>query len=343
MSLEIEGSDSYKKIEKRIVLLNLLKQYYGAGGNLYDFDTGDVPVRQLIAFMSDEGYPRRLVDAEHVLKKIDTEIIELEAKKKNMRLQEMEDRNLNSLLIITSWTKLINTPTKGVYLNRPVVDLRRDTIIMLTDETQTFKELTDERIAVIFGPGIYYTEFAVDKGNYLEDYFEINGVCLPLDLLGKIYTAEKIYHSDKIDATITEVSTILPFHILEQAETVQTYVRGIISRNVFHPNKNALDKFNEHINDPTSYLSKDGFKIMSAHPLWYNKLLVESDQVYRTGSGKRAYSTAGIGSLSSKVHKLKPIMFSTPNKERDQLERISEIVKQYREMGMKLLKAWVPS
>jgi hypothetical protein len=82
---------------------------------------------------------------------------------------------------------------------------------------------------------------------------------------------------------------------------------------------------------------------MSAHPLWYNKLLVESDQVYRTGSGKRAYSTAGIGSLSSMVHKLKPIMFSTPNKEKDQLERITEIVKQYKEMGSKLLKAWIPS
>ena len=343
MSLDIEDSDVYRKINKRIALLELLKQYYGTGGNLYDFDTGDIPVRQLIAFMTDEGYPRRLLEAEHVLKKIDTEIIELQSKKKGMRLQEMEDRNLNSLLIITSWTKLINTPTKGVYLKRPVVDLRRDTIIMLTDETQTFKEITDERISVIFGPGIYFTEFAVDKGNYLEDYFEINGVCLPLDLLGKIYTAEKIYHSDKIDATITEVSTILPFHILEQAESVQTYVRGIISRNVFHPNKKALEKFNQHINDPTSYLPEDGFKIMSAHPLWYNKLLVESDQVYRTGSGKRAYSTAGIGSLSSMVHKLKPILFSTPNKEKEQLERISEIVKQYKEMGMKLLQAWIPT
>ncbi|MBY9000288.1 MAG: hypothetical protein KGD64_05195 [Candidatus Heimdallarchaeota archaeon] len=343
MTLEIEDSDSYKKITHKIALLELLKQYYGSGGNLYDFDSGDIPVRQLIAFMSDEGYPRRLVDAEHVLKRVDTEIIELESKKKNMRLQEMEDRHLNSLLIITSWTKLINTPTMGVYLNRPVVDLRRDTIIMLTDETQTFKEITDERISVIFGPGIYYTEFAVDKGNYLEDYFEINGVCLPLDILGKIYTAEKIYRSDKIDATITEVSTILPFHIIEQAETVQTYVRGIISRNVFHPNKNAIDKFNQHISDPSSYQAESGFKIMSAHPLWYNKLLVESDAVYRTGSGKRAFSTAGIGSLSSMVHKLKPILFSAPNKEKDQLERITEIVKQYREMGMNLLQKWIPS
>ncbi|MHA1592906.1 MAG: hypothetical protein ACTSUP_10625, partial [Candidatus Heimdallarchaeaceae archaeon] len=93
MSLEVEDSDAYKKIEKRIALLELLKQYYGSGGNLYDFDSGDVPVRQLIAFMSDEGYPRRLVEAEHVLKRVDTEIIELESKKKNMRLQEMEDRH----------------------------------------------------------------------------------------------------------------------------------------------------------------------------------------------------------------------------------------------------------
>ena len=343
MSLKVEDSDEYKKIQKRIDLLQLLKQYYGSGANFYDFDTGEIPLRELIAFMADEGYPRRLPETEHILKRVDDEIISLENSKKGMRLQEIDDRNLNSLLIITSWTKLIGTSNKGVFLDRPVMDLRRDTIVMLTDETQTFKELTDERIAVIFGPGIYYSEFAVDRGNYLEDSLEINGICLPLDLLGKIYTADKIYHSDKIDATITEVSTILPFHIIEQSETVQTYVKGIISRNVIHPNKSALEKFNQHIMDPVSYSKSDGFKIMSAHPLWYNKLLVEPDYEYRTGSGKKAYSTAGIGSLSGMVHKIKPIIFSSPQKERDQLDRIEEIVKQYREMGFHLLKAWIPS
>ncbi len=343
MTLKVEDSKEYNAIQRRIELLELLKQYYGSGANFYDFETGEIPLRDLIAFMSDEGYPRRLPETEHVLKRIDEEILDLQNKKKEMRLHEIETRNLNSLLIITSWTKLLNTPTKGVYLDKPVTDLRRDTIVMLTDETLTFKELTDERIAIIFGPGIYYTEFAVDRGNYLEDYLEINGVCLPLNLLGKIYTADKIYHSDKIDATITEVSTILPFHIIEQTETVQTYVKGIISRNVFLPNKIALEKFNQHIMEPSSYQVSEGFKIMSAHPLWFNKLLVESDNIYRTGSGKRAYSTAGIGSLSGTVHKLKPTIFSSPQIEREQLERISEIVKQYREMGLALLKAWIPS
>ena len=343
MSLKIEDSNEYKDIQQRIDLLHLLKQYYGSGANFYDFDTGEIPLRELVAFMSDEGYPRRLPETEHVLKRIDEEIIALENKLKGLRLQEIESRNLNSLLIITSWTKLINTPNKGVYLDKPVVDLKRDTIVMLTDETQTFKELTDERIAVIFGPGIYYSEFAVDKGHYLEDFLEINGVCLPLDLLGKIYTAEKIYHSDKIDATITEVSTILPFHIIEQTETVQTYVKGIISRNVFLPNKAALEKFNHHIMQKSSYDVSEGFKIVSAHPLWYNKLLVEPDHIYETGSGKRAYSTAGIGSLSNMVHKLKPLIFASPSKESEQLETISEIVKQYREIGFQLLKTWIPS
>ncbi|MHA1398466.1 MAG: hypothetical protein ACTSSF_12305 [Candidatus Heimdallarchaeaceae archaeon] len=343
MSLKVEDSEEYKKLTHRINLLELLKQYYGSGANFFDFDTGGIPLRELISFMNDEGFPRRLPEEEHVLKRIDEEIIALENKKKQMRLQEIESRNLNSLLIITSWTKLIGTQIKGVYLDKPVIDLRRDTIVMLTDETQTFKEITDERIAVIFGPGIYYSEFSVEPGNYLEDFFEINGICLPLELLGKIYTAEKIYQSDKIDATITEVSTILPFHIIEQSESVQTYVKGIISRNVFHPNKSAIDKFNQHISKPDSYNIEEGFKIMSAHPLWFNKLLVESDVVYRTGSGKKAYSTAGIGSLSSMVHKLKPLIFESPQKEKEQLNRIREIVKQYKEMGIELLKAWIPS
>ena len=341
MSLKVEDSDEYKQVDKRIKLIKLLKDYYGSGGNFFDFDTGELPLRDLIAFMNEEGYPRRLPEEEHVIRRMDQEILDLEDKKKNMRLQEIESRNLNTLLIINSWTKLIGTPLKGVFLDKPVTDLRRDTIIMLTDETQTFKEITDERIAVIFGPGIFYSEFAVDlSGNYLDDFFEINGVCLPLDILGKLYTSEKIYHSDKIDATITEVSTIIPFHILEQPISVQTYVRGIISRNVFHPNKIAFEKFNQHIAKKSSYDQTEGFKIMSAHPLWFNKLLLPANLIPRTGSGKQAYSTAGLGSVSPFVHKLLPIIFPDIAKENEQLERISEIAKQYLEMGIKLLQKW---
>ncbi|MHA1686952.1 MAG: hypothetical protein ACTSYD_11210 [Candidatus Heimdallarchaeaceae archaeon] len=343
MSLKVEDSKEYKAIEERIQLLQLLKQYYGTGGNLFNFDSGDIPIRKLIAFMNEEGYPRRVPETEHVIRKIDEEILELEEKKKRMRLQEIESRHLNTLLIIPSWTKLIGTQNKGIYLEKPVLDLKKDTIIMLTDQTQTFREITDERLAVIFGPGIYFAEFSVEPGMYIEDYFEINGICLPLDILGKIYTAERIYHSDKIDATITEISTILPFHIIEQSRTVQAYVRGIISRNVFHPNKNALEKFNSHISDPRSYPISERFKILSAHPLWFNKLLVSSEIIPRSGSGKKMFSTAGIGSISPLVHKLLPMIFSSPQDEIKQLERIREIAKQYREMGIKLLKSWIPS
>lgn len=343
MSLKVEESEEYKAIEARIQLLQLLKQYYASGGNLFNFDSGDIPIRKLIAFMNEEGYPRRVPEAEHVIRKIDDEILELEAQKKKMRLQEIESRHLNTLLIIPSWTKLIGTQNKGVYLGKPVLDLKRDTIIMLTDQTQTFREITDERLAVIFGPGIFYSEFSVEPGMYIEDYFEINGVCLPLDILGKIYTAEKIYHSDKIEATVTELSTILPFHIIEQSRTVQAYVRGIISRNVFHPNKNAIEKFNTHISDPRSYPVSEKFKIVSAHPLWFNKLLISSEVVPKSGSGKKLFSTAGIGSITPLVHKILPLLFASPQDEHRQLERIREIAKQYREMGMKLLKSWIPS
>ena len=198
-------------------------------------------------------------------------------------------------------------------------------------------------MAVIFGPGIYYSEFAVEKGIYIEDYMEINGICLPLELLGKIYTADKIYISEKIEATITEVSTILPFHIIEQPLTVQAYIKGILSRNVFHPNKNAIEKFNEHIQNPKSYDPNEKFKILSAHPLWYNKLLVTKDYLPKSGSGRILHSTAGIGSIIPLVHKILPLIFESPQDERQELERIREIAKQYKEMGFSLLKKWLPT
>ncbi|MHA1304594.1 MAG: hypothetical protein ACTSQE_03560 [Candidatus Heimdallarchaeaceae archaeon] len=341
--LTVEDSEAYKRLDERIQMLSLVKKYYASGANYYSFDSGDIPLRKLIRFMNDEGYPRRLPDADVVLKRIDEEILELEEKKKNMRLQEIESRHLNSLLIIPSWTKLIGSQMKGFYLGKEVRELKRDTIIMLTDTTQTFKEITEERISVIFGPGIFYSEFSIEPGNSLAHSFEINGICLPLNLLGRIYTAEKIYHSDKIEATITEVSTILPFHIIEQPKTIQAYVKGIISRNVFHPNKVALEHFNKHIMDKTTYKVDEGFKILSAHPLWFNKLLVNTKQIPTSGSGKKEFSTAGIGTVSPTVHKILPIIFPTPAKEREQLEKIKEIAKQYREMGFSLLKNWIPT
>ncbi|UJG41992.1 MAG: hypothetical protein K9W45_05875 [Candidatus Heimdallarchaeum aukensis] len=341
--LSVEDSEAYKKIEKRVTMLNLVKQYYASGANYYEFDSGDVPLRELIRFMNDEGYPRRLPEADIVLKRIDEEINELNEKKKNMRLEEIESRNLNSLLIIPSWTKLIGTQMKGYYLGKPVRELKRDTIVMLTDTTQMFKEITEERIAVIFGPGIFYSEFSIEPGNFLTNSFEINGICLPLDLLGKIYTAEKIYHSDKIEATITEVSTILPFHIIEQPQTIQAYIRGVISRNVFYPNKAALEFFNKHAVDDKSYKIEEGFKILSAHPLWFNKLLVNSSQIPKSGSGKKEYSTAGLGTVSASINKILPLIFSSPSKEEEQLEKIKEIAKQYKEMGLGILKSWIPT
>ncbi len=339
--LKIEESQEYKKMDKRIQLLNLLKEYYGCGGNTLDFDSGDVPLREIISFMTEEGYPRRLVDAEITFRKIDKEIIELEEKKKQWRLKEIKDRHLNSLLIIPSWTKLIGTQMKGLYLGKQVVDLRRDTIIMLTDETQTFKEITKDRIAVIFGPGIFHSEFAVEPGKYIEQTLEINGVCISLDILNKIYTSERIYKSDTIDAVMTEVSTLVPFHIIEQSGTVQTYVRGILSRNVFHPNRIAIERFNQHIQDIRSYTKEEGFKILSAHPLWFNKLLVTNENIPLTGSGKKTISTPGVASVQAAVDKILHSVFPSEKDEMEKLQVIQKLKKEYNEMGIKILKEWI--
>lgn len=340
--LSIKESKEYKRIDKKVKLLHLLKEFYGSG-DMYSFDTGDIPMRELIAFMVEEGYPRRVPEKEQIFRKIDKEILELEETKKKMRLSEIKSRKLNSLLIIPSWTKLVGTPMKGFYLGKPVKELRRDTVVMLVDETHTFKEITQERISVIFGPGIFYSEFAIDRDNYLDSFFEINGLCLSLDLLGKIYTSEKIYSSDTINATITDVSTIIPFHVIEQPRTIQAYVKGILSRNVFHPNKVALELFNSHIQKKNSYNLSTGLKLLSAHPLWFNKFLVESENIPLTGSGKQSFTAAGVSSVLPEAGKLVPMLFSNSEEKNNELSRIKEIKKQYIEMGLGLLRNWIQS
>jgi len=298
--LDVESSEGYLEAESMIQYLIVLKEYYERDANFNELEMGEIKLRELFRFMSDHGFPKKgfvtQEKREGYVKSIQEEIVKTKNDLKKARLSEMKDKELNSILIIPSWSEVIGYKTKGFYLNRPVIELKRDTIVMLSLDTVEVKDKFGNSFALLKGPGLFFTEFSLDKGFYVTNTRDINMLLLPLDILEKLLTAPPIFQSD-IDATINELISIIPFSLIEEVASVQTLLRGIISRNVFHPNKVALDTFLEILETPESFSANDGFKIMSAHEEYFNRILLSNPPPKAKGDESFNITSAGIQSI----------------------------------------------
>ncbi len=139
--LEVEDTDDYNKAVEKQKLLNVLKNYYTSDKGFEDLELESFHIRDMFGFMSDYEYPKKgFIDEdekEGLVNKIDQEIESITQSLKNARLKEIKDKDLNSLLIIPSWSEVIGYKTKGFYLNKPVLDLAKDTIVMLSYDILT--------------------------------------------------------------------------------------------------------------------------------------------------------------------------------------------------------------
>ena len=81
---------------------------------------------------------------------------------------------------------------------------------------------------ILAGPGIFYTEFSLDSGSNITNFREINMILLPLTMLEGLLNAPQIFES-KIDATINELISIVPFSLIEES----TYCTKLYSEELF--------------------------------------------------------------------------------------------------------------
>ncbi|MCH8906879.1 MAG: hypothetical protein IH840_07300, partial [Candidatus Heimdallarchaeota archaeon] len=275
--LDIEHSEEYKEAEVTIEYLIVLKNYYSTSSNFDELEMGNIKLRELFRFMSEHDFPKKGFVSDNAKEKyvinIDAEIINITKSLRDARLEEIKNKELNSILIIPSWGNVLGYKTKGFYLNRPVLEVKKDTIVMLSHDIIEVKDKFGNDFAVLTGPGIFFTEFSLDQGSHITNHREINMIIIPNELLSKMLDAPPIFTSS-IKATMNELISIIPFSLIEEAETVQALLRGVISRNIFHPNKAALDVFLEEIKSPRTYHPNDGFKILSAHKEFFNRLLL---------------------------------------------------------------------
>ncbi len=342
--LDVESSDDYKKISREILLLNHVKQYYLNNQDLYSLELNGVGLRDVIRYMSDNGYPKQKqapLEVRELVNKIDQEIERLKQEQSNMRHNEIKERDLDTLLIIYSWNKILKRKFNGFYLNKPVIDLRKDTVVMVTAQTFESVDYYGDPLALITGPGVFYTEFATDPGRYVSNVREINMLMLPEPHMNKLMNAPSSIHSHSFKGIINDYLALIPFHIIESAYSIQALTRGIVRRSVFHPNKPALDAFLKQVQDTDSYRKIDGFKILSAHPHYYNRLLLTKPA--KSGGADSFYnlSSAGIAAILDNGQRLIDEIIP-PMKQLELLEKIQKVKGQYVELGHKILTDWMP-
>ncbi len=343
--LAVEDSEEYKRLSFEIKILQQLKAYYESGKNFYDFELKDgVQLRDVIAFMADFGFPRSssAPNIPQTIKKIEEMIEERQDKLSSMRFSEIKSRALDSLLIIPSWNRLLKRKFNGFYLNKPVIDLKRDTIVMLTAGTAQVADFYGDPLAIITGPGIFYTEFSIEPRKYLTNVREINMVVMPKEHFDRLISAPSIVQGN-IDATVNELMCMMPFHIIETPYSVQALTRGVVSRNVFHPNKPALDALWRTCKDPTSYHPSRRFSVLSAHPHFYNRLLLSHPRGSQGGSEDISYhfASAGIAAILDNADRLVAEIMSE-EQQNELLKKFVKVKEEYASFGHELLMSWAP-
>ncbi len=340
----LKVGERVKDFNRVITLLKALRRYYVEGLNLDELaEEAKIPLREVILFMNESSFGRKSEIEEEIgdiILRIDDRIKHLEEDIRDERASLVE--KLNSILLIYSWSKAINLSFPGFYAGQMINKVEQDSIIMLTDQTQTYAEITGQEVVVLTGAGLYFSKFLVG-GGYVYDQREINGIALPMESLESLFNAEKIYQSDKIDAQINEMCSMIPFTLITQPSSVQAFVRGVFSRNIFLPYKETFDSLLRHCESAQSYVPEEGFKILSGAEPFANKILV-SQEFAETGKGREyCKPTAGLSNIIPALDKILYNIFPDPQKIKERVAKINELKTEFVKVGHILLKEWIPS
>lgn len=336
---EIEEEISHLEEEKRI--LEGMKAYYEQNLSYFELEemTG-ISIREFKRFQADHDYPYRVgvYNKQSILDKANQRIAAID--RKILQLRESVLGSLDQILFIPSWRRLLGSTFNGFYLNQPVRRIFQDNVVLLPDLALSgFEETTGEPFFLITGFGIYWVKFEVSVGSIVTDFREITGIVLPLDLYDKAQDETgSVLGSEKI--RMTEYLTSIPFSLILAKKTTQMYLRGVLARNVFLPNKECFDQLFACSKDPNSFGREEGLKILSGGlstqiQLYTNELLIEKDL-----SG---YSNliAGVKNIQPKLYKILADLQLESMRE-GFFDKIKQMKKDFREIGRKYLLDWMP-
>jgi hypothetical protein len=118
------------------------------------------------------------------------------------------------------------------------------------------------------------------------------------------------------------------------------YLRGVLARNVFLPNKECFDQLLTSCNDPNSFSSEEGLKILSGGlstqiQLYTNELLTEKPL------DKYSNLIAGIKNTQPKLNKILANLQLESMRD-GVFTKIHQMKQEFREIGRNILLDWMP-
>ena len=140
---------------------------------------------------------------------------------------------------------------------------------------------------------------------------------------------------------MTEVMITIPFTIFDLEQTKQMYLRGVLSRNVYHPYKECFTKMYEICERKDSFPIEEGLKVLCGGlneelRLYTNEILTEE----KLGPD---YSrlTAGLKNIQPKLDKIITDLQIKGLKD-PIFENIEKIKKDFSEIGWPKFIDWMP-
>ncbi|MFX0065012.1 MAG: hypothetical protein ACFFC7_22785 [Candidatus Hermodarchaeota archaeon] len=325
------------ELEEEYKLLEILQYYYKENKSFVEIERQfKIKIRTLRQYMSENDFPTKAYMDGSTLNKVQ-ERIERITGEEIPSLKEELTGSLKSITFFNDWMDFIEAQSLGYYANQPVTEIYESKIVILADLVYPCTEqLTGDALIVMAGPGIYYTKFAIGKGTIVVDHKELNGIVLPMHLYEKAMNADSVFDSDISDIQMTKWYTNIPFSLILSPDSVKVYLRGIISRNLLHPNREIFDLFYQTCSDSESFKEEEGLKILSAGfgGIYYNTILTEKENLPN-------YNKLIPGIRIIQAHLPRVLEDLQINIYREEIFQTTQTLKkEFAETGYKLLKKW---
>ncbi len=204
---------------------------------------------------------------------------------------------------------MLGTRFKGFYAKKIVSKIHFDTVVMLSSLECAVTEKTGISY-FLFGLGLYFSKFELDRGRYILDQREINTLLLSDFVYDYMATASKSALINDEDVIINDLAIKIALDLSRKTGTQEAFLKGVLTRNVFIPNKEIILRILEHGQKKGTYaIEETGYKILSSHPNNYNRILL-SDAFKQAEYSEYVKPTAGIANIQFVADKLMHEFFS---------------------------------
>ncbi|MHA1291995.1 MAG: hypothetical protein ACTSQJ_04935 [Promethearchaeota archaeon] len=210
-----------------------------------------------------------------------------------------------SLFVIPSWGELLGYPTLGVYVNQKVSKIISDVVIFLSGAEYSF---TSEKgtCYYLFGLGYYFLKFELESGKkhlqrdkYIIDNRPLTGLIISDFVYDYMATSRNITLEDDRDVIITEKVIKVPINLSHKTENQITFIKGVLMRNLFIPNKDIILEMLDKIRSPDTFqIKSSGHFLLSTHWDSYNKILISDKMRGSLGSSNYLNPTAGLNEIT---------------------------------------------